>query len=132
MNIIPLDAPRRSLAEAKADHVAPYLTTPFYLVMIEPKHGKPYPVEMNWEAMINRELTLQEVIECSETFIHGQKIYVFRYVPGAAFENVTEEFAHLYARRMAEDGYGYSRIRNVPFLSLNLLNSDILELTQGR
>lgn len=99
-----------------------FLTSDLFQILITPRTGESYTPETPWPVMCSRRQTLDHLMD--QVFADCSARVIFRSASAPA-EDVSEEFARLYARHMIEGGSDVDAILGIKFISRHLTNDEV-------
>lgn len=105
-----------------------FLTADVYQILVTPRHGESYAIEMPWPAMISRRQTLDCLMD--QVWADCSARVIFR-PANAAPADVSEDFARDYARTMFEGGSDVEAVMGIKFIGRHLTNDQIEEICGG-
>lgn len=101
-----------------------FLTADIYQILVIQSSGETYTPDTDWPTMCSKRMTLDHLMDTA--FADCRARVIFRPASGTP-EDVSEEFARLYARHMFEGGSDFDAVCDIRFISSNLTNREIAE-----
>lgn len=101
-----------------------FLTADIYQILVTQRAGETYTPDTDWPTMCSKRMTLDHLMDTA--FADCRARVIFRPASGAP-EDVSEDFARLYARHMFEGGSDFDAVCDIRFIRPHLTNREIAE-----